>query len=489
MPSGPEQENSDEDLWGSFEAAFGNDDGSADDPHQPDTPADALPIPPIVNDTESAARLPEVTTNDDIAGVVAQLQSMFPAAAPENHDLAVAPPVITSDIPVPAPLFTNAPRDAESSGVIIEQKGSAVFKLNHKGVISLRLRTSQAAVRYELIVTSDLFEKAEVFAAECPSPNLYDIGSIRFVPGMAGEEEIRVELTVSDTNQIPLTRVTGHWIVNVESPDSNSITAGGDVIVVGGRPGGLPLAPTSETAPWTVVPVIADAALEARRTRMLPPAEDGRPVNLSVGSPFHGTGALYVGGTNDELLCYAVSIGTSSAIGRGGARDVPWWIRPVPCREDDFSRISRRHVAIEFRGKHCWVIDHSANGTSLNGRPLISNSATVLANDDTIKLAGVLSFRVRLHSDNREVQGIELIREDELSQSMRLLLVKAGSPQPISLAGATFWAAWVENDSVQLKVPGGDWNNACSGEESELESDLVVAWHPFDEPIDQDQLF
>ncbi|MEZ6131531.1 MAG: FHA domain-containing protein [Planctomycetaceae bacterium] len=504
----------DDDLWDSFQAAFGD---ALPDPVKPppDTHA-SLPGHSGVNANRSEPPADISAANlsaADISTLMSQLQQL----APRSPSADLSPPITSrhdtlpppgasaglSGFPLPAaqslpsaPVFAVPDMRAVSATgragtVRLEQRGGTSLKVNHKAVVALRLMTMSRAVKYRLSLQSDLLEESMIFCGSCPDPGVYNVGSLRFVPVVAGAEEIRVQLVILNDNDIPIDCLTGSFVVQVESDQSHSIHAGGDVIVMGGRPGGLlPNIGSVPTDVWNDVELVADASWGARTARLKPQPPEDQPTELRIAADFRAaTGAMYVGRADGSFRCYAVSAGLRASIGRGGADDVCWWIRPVPDRDGRFSRISRRHVSIELRDQYAWLTDHSANGTLLNGVKLATDEATVLADGDTVDVADAIRFSLHLFTGSSGVSAVELVRNDSLSDQLRLLLVKPGCPHRISWGNESFWVAWSKNECLQLNRGGDAWDNLKTGDEQQVNDSATLSWHQVMAAIDQDQLF
>lgn len=488
----------DDDMWGSFEAAFG---GTA--PPEKTT----LPEADVAREVPS----PHCAESLDVSSVMEQLETLSPQppveqVMPAIEPVALAPvpkPVLPMGSGLPVPVMS--PREmvaqpivaATTAAIRIEQRRSADLKVGHKGVLSLRLTTTQTSTQYELTVDSDLLAEPAVFHGASPTPGTYDVGSIRFLPKAAGDEEILLELTMLNAAGIPLARFTGRFNVPVASNEnSSSIQAGGDVIVVGGRLPNLGSAVGASGLPspigdgWCEISVLEDQAFSKRISDQIPLASDDRPHDLAVEPGFAGgNGVLYAGTPDGSFVCYASSVGRSAAIGRGGATEACWWIRPVPDHSEQFSRISRKHLNLELRDGRAWLTDLSANGTSLNGKSLVQGAAVVLSDNDFVDLAGAMTFSVRVCGDGCSVTSVELRRQDGYADKLVLFLVQPGAPHRIEVAGQTAWLAWTTHGTVNLKTPAAPWQQADSGQESQLSGDFCAAWHVFDGPVDQDQLF
>lgn len=432
----------------------------------------------------------------DVDSLMSQLTAMNPAGAVESVQTPAAVPAEFQqpgrihDFPLPSPsmpMSAGIISPAQFTGIQLEHRTPAL-KVGHKGLISLRL-TAAAAGRFELTVSSDLMPEEQMSEGSCLPITPQDAGSVRFVPEIAGSEEVRVNLALLSETGLPVSRWTGNFVINVEPAEGNSIQAGGDVIVMGGGAPGIMNAAAAADAQWHEIDLAIDADFAARAERICPTEVADFPALPDRDDSFSGvSGALYFG--DDDFTCYGVTVGDAVTVGRGGRDDVDWWLNPVSEAENLAGRISRKHLKLEFRNGRAWVASLGSNGSSLNGQTLLPSKATLLADGDELNLAGALTLVVRLHSDGSQVVGVELNRTDRLAQSIRMLLVRAGQPVRLGQASNGFWAAWSKKKSVQLHDPENGWDNLVEAEEHypACLNGAGIAWYDLGSVVDQDQL-
>ncbi|MCA9060430.1 MAG: FHA domain-containing protein [Planctomycetaceae bacterium] len=497
----------DEEMWQDFAAAFGGQQdarpGAAD--RTDETRVDSeMPKPGSTVETQSGDSPDEAT---DLLQVLQQMQVAGQATTPAISP-GIGPMAIPSedshirsvnrdrtkspDLPFSLPGFPVSGQSPVTSAVVEYQTGDTL-RVGRKGVISFRISVDTNAAEFELRVFCDLLSEETVLRGICSTGSRIDAGSIRFIPQSAGDEEIRLELTTRRKGGIPNSRHNARIVLPIESAEDSSIRAGGDVIVIGGnRPGSAPRIDLSGTGgrSWLELETSADPSFQAWLESMIPPTPEKQPACFRLDhrvAPF--TGAVYSGREDGACHCTIVTCGPMASIGRGGAEEVCWWIRPWPENASGFSRISRHHVTLEIRETVAWVTDLSANGTSLNRQRIPKGVATVIVDGDLLSLAEVMSFRVHLTTSDRRVTGIALERLDGLRETMSLLLLLPGSVHSLKNDDCSIWVAWTENSQMRLKHNQSPWENAVSGSELDFPDGSTVAWHLMDGAVDQDQLF
>ena len=262
------------------------------------------------------------------------------------------------------------------------------------------------------------------------------------------------------------------------------------IIFGGSRPGALVGIGANERSAghWVRPEMAIDPVFAERLTRIVPAELDEMPQPRPIQRSVRTGGVLYSGLSDGSVSCAAVAVGDQAAVGRGGAEDVCWWVRPASGSSKAFARMSRRHATFRLRDGRAWLVDESANGTLLNGRRITKGRPVVLADGDLIDLAGAMPFTVRLYSSGDRVCSLLLRRHDELSDTLSLILTQPGHPCVFDFGGERFWTAWAENGVMQLKRNGVPWENVASGVETEISVDVTAAWHELDGAIDQDQL-
>jgi hypothetical protein len=290
---------------------------------------------------------------------------------------------------------------------------------------------------------------------------------------------------------LPLGRwFAGHQLTAGEpgkSAAGPAITASGNALVyIGGAgPGGkeeLAVEPA-----WRAMPLQPDKVFLRRLQKACPAwtgsAAPGR-ARLPVRVPHPRQGLLQCTGPDQPTpQVLAVVVGGQAFLGRGGDPEVAWWVKPVPCSEHDFSRLSRRHTGLEFRHGRAWLTDLSTNGTSLNGQRLVKGRPEILADDDLIELAGVLRLRVQLYASADQVHAVWLEREDTLAEQIAYLVTTGLAVVPVRWSEyAGSWLAWPMSGPGQLgfEFVSGDANAKPQGSEQ-------VRWLPLAEPREQDR--
>ncbi len=515
---------SDDDPWASFDAAFGD----SPEATPPAPAAQQLPLAgQIAGSLDGLAERSTPTVPDEeLAGMLSQLEDLQPSISGSLPSAAALPGVaslpgvnsllgalsrpVLPKMPVPlVPHALSLPGpgrpafSAPSASVMqlpvslasavghvrLEYRGSSSLKVNHRAVLTLRLHATESGSRCDVCVKSSMFEAPQEYPINCPTPGQYEITTLRLSPREAGDHDVQFELTVTDSQGIPRSRQTGDLILSVAPErETQTIQAGGDVIMLGGA---APLSSLGMSGPgpqntWQEIPLTEDPAMADRIRRLIPAARVPKPAwNRQVASPLSTSGVIYVG-TDAGIVCYAICVGQSASVGRGGTHETTWWVTPVPDR-GQLSRLSRRHLSLEFRDEYVWVQDHSGNGVSLNGRKLVRDRAEVIAHRDRIDLAGAIQLSVELDSDDRRIESFQLTRNDGLSQKLRWVLVRPGAWFALDIGGVPGWVTVRDTETIQVEF-AEQTQTLRTGEECSLGADRRLAWHRMDGPVDQLQI-
>jgi hypothetical protein len=189
----------------------------------------------------------------------------------------------------------------------------------------------------------------------------------------------------------------------------------------------------------------------------------------------------------------AVRVGTKASLGRGGDPAVTWWLEPDPYDSHQHSRLSRQHVFLELREGRAWAWDQSTNGTWLNNETLAKAPGAMLADDDMLEPARVMTLGVRLFGDTTGVHSVCLERRDALAGRLAYLLADGRHPSLVRLGAdpsPAAWVAWLDagDGTPQLAFYAGQdagWNKIAANEERLVANRYRVSWQAIATPMEQ----
>ncbi len=222
----------DDDPWASFGAAFGEPPEAP--PPSPDVQSPPQMEQPVASLGGLAERSAPAVPDEELAGMLSQLEDLFPAIS-SSLPRAAALPCVESLSGVnsflgalsrpglpkgPAPLVPQArtlpvpglpvhsspiaslmqmPVSLASAvgNVRLEYRGSSSLKVNHRAVLTLRLHATESSSRCHVCVKSSMFEAPQEFPINCPTPGQYEITTLRLSPREAGDHDVQFELTVA----------------------------------------------------------------------------------------------------------------------------------------------------------------------------------------------------------------------------------------------------------------------------------------------------
>ncbi|MFO0977728.1 MAG: FHA domain-containing protein [Planctomycetaceae bacterium] len=475
--SEPEKQSSGEDLWQEFASAFG---GVAH-------PQKSEPVPGA-----SAAGSPK-PANLDAEEILNALEAMRPRLPAITASVPAPPKADSSLIAAPPVTVRLDSPSGFDSGVCLESRLLGPAKVGEKSLLLLRLRRPSFEGRCEIRVTSDLLEQPVETSIQLTTGLFSEAGPVRFVPRVAGVDQLELELQLFSQEGVPVESLRGKQTIRIRQADTTGLlNAGGDIIVVGKSIPGMntdPFNSDDDQLEWAAIELHQDSRFPAYLLRIRP-RQDHRMPDISGQNPACSStsGAIYTR-VAGSICCCAVVVAERASVGRGGSPETEWWIRPTTSDPKLFSRISRRHFTVDFQASHAWITDHSANGTFLNGRKLNPEQRTILADSDRIDLSGSIHLSVRLFSDSARVTQVVLHRSDELREKFVLVLSHPGSCCRFAAGDAGIWCVWKENDHVALNDGSGDWKNARTGETVHFTSGIDFAWHRLSGSFDQDRFF
>jgi hypothetical protein len=437
--------------------------------------------------------------------------AMPPAVLPGNveqgvrqvlaeHPLAGMP---GGGLPVFGALESGAAGTAWPSPVGIDVRLSKKYKRQQQGLLHLRLQggrlTSDSVV--ELRAESAAFAAPLVQCVSLEAGEIHELDALRFVPRLAGAEQIRFAVTVKTSTKTPLGRWLGSVETLVEDDEKKKVEAGRDVIIVGGE---LPArdVPDFENllgaagSGWQSLSLVPDRNYNRRLRNACPEMLDPAPPAWTSVWPPGGTaaGAMYIRDRQTGAACaVGVVCGTSASLGRGGDPAVAWWLQPAPYDAYQHGRLSRRHALLTLHDGRAWVTDGSTNGTWLNGERLAPAEICLLASGDRLEPARVVPLEVTLLALRGAVHAVWLSRIDALGEQLRYLLADCQAPVGVTLPGRrepSLWLAW------RRAPAGGAEALASIGQEATFQSlgarqDRVLGdryclrWQPFSAPLEQ----
>jgi hypothetical protein len=168
--------------------------------------------------------------------------------------------------------------------------------------------------------------------------HVHEFAALKFIPQVAGHDEIRLTVLLCTASKIPLGKWSTVLEVTVEEPLTESgerIRAGGDVFIFGSD--SLTESPVSpgnprQTATWQRLPLQPDHAYNRRVAKTCPPQRPGMPPVAEGSSwlvtvPFQARVQL-LDQHRHRLWTLAVVVSDIASFGRGGPRTrgkLPVW--------------------------------------------------------------------------------------------------------------------------------------------------------------------
>jgi hypothetical protein len=401
-----------------------------------------------------------------------------PAVPPPAVVPAVSPPAPVAEVSVPA--VSVVPRVppvvapvvvAPDPGVLpvgVAVKTRPVFQRGERGLFQVGLAAHDWAppgvgVRVEVggLVRSELGRIVLDPGGEFHAP------ATAFTAHHPGEDVVRVTITVTGPDGRPLGRWAGEVTVRVEDVRPDPPVVHGPVVVMGAASTANPLAGLTAAlrpaapagaAAWAALDLRPDAGYFRRLERTCPavgpaptlaPPWDGQfPALLEVQDSRTGAARRV-----------AVFHGRSAGLGRGGRAAPTWRVRPAPYDYDRHARLSGEHAAVVLRGGRAWLVDHSRNGTWLNGTR-VGRDPELLADGDEFALLPdhVAAVRVRLAAGSTGVDTVCLHRADGLDDRLTYLLTAGRHPTPLFWPGEdapALWLSWRCPPGGPVAVVGG----------------------------------
>ena len=337
---------------------------------------------------------------------------MPPAALPDNveqgarqvlaeHPLVGMP---VGGVPAFGGFEPGAAGTAWPSPVGVDVRLSKKYKRQQQGLLHLRLQggrlTSDSVV--ELRAKSAAFAAPLVQCVSLEAGEIHELDALRFVPRLAGAEQIRFAVTVKTYHQDAVGKMVG---LGGDSRRGRREEEGRGRPRRDYRRRQLPAreVPDFENL-GTRVPVGSPCRWSRIATTtggcgMLVPMLDPAPPAWTSVWPPGGTaaGAIYI---RDRQTGGAPRGGRGVRhVGEPGARGDPavaWWLQPAPYDAYQHGRLSRRHALLTLDGGRAWVTDWSTNGTWLNGERLAQSEICLLAGGDRLEPARVVPLKVTL---------------------------------------------------------------------------------------------
>lgn len=442
-------------------------------------------------------------------------QALVPAApAPPGPPAAPTFPVAGATLPglnlaaeMPgwdAVLPTGLEPVGDAAPVLIEMLAGGPHRCGQKSMVRLRARGRSVSkdAQLEMRAVSELFDTPVQQRIALGPGQTHELTALKFVPRVAGSDEIQLALTLTTGAGLPLGRWSAQIVVPIEESPADAasrIQAGGDVFVFGSGPNpftadqlagltGLP----GPAATWQALTLQPDWTFNRRVTGTCPAFPSDTPRLPAEGQAWPAAMPLYAvihlteAGTATSRAI-AVAIGTAAGLGRGGDPGVAWWLKPEPYDARQHGRLSRQHTRIELREGRAWAVDVSTNGTLLNGTALTRGQAELLADGDRLEPAQVVPLRVRLFADGKTVHAIALERGDALGSRLSYLLTDGSRAVPL---GPKKWAAWRRGPNAApllALTTGSVWNTLAANQPGSLTGRDQLTWHLHAVPAEQER--
>lgn len=463
-----------------------------------------------------APKLPTLPGFAGAASADMQLPTAMRAPTPTIISPVAAMPLSAAPLSIPSLGFGNGNGEGLAP-ILAESDVGQRHRCGRQSLLRVRLRgeTLPADVEVDVVIESRLLGAPTRHTLRLAPGDSDELPGVPLLPRVGGQDQVRLTLTARLESGLPLGRWVGGWMLNVEQEErAKPITAGGDVIIMGGNGpgvadmlGGANLLPGSgggSTEVWQVLTLKPDRDFRRRLDATRPPpariAPDAPAAYAAASMPPQHV-ALCVSDPRQPSappVVLLLASGTGSAtMGRGGLAEVPWWVRPLPHDDVKHGRLSRRHASIELHDGRAWLQDLSTNGTLLNNNPASRGDERreILANGDVISPGGVLPMRVTLDSATADagVATVTLWRQDGLAGRMAYVLTAAAPVVPLRTSpratAATLWCAWVDTDqgTCLALTPADrvDWT-LCTEDQPAYVGGVDVRWRRVDAPADHE---
>jgi hypothetical protein len=390
--------------------------------------------------------------------------------------------------------------------VSLEVESSQKYRRGQQGL--LRVRTRGEAIDgdtvVELSAASALLASPFLGNTRIGPLETCEVAALRFIPRVAGSDQVRFTMTLKTAANVPIGRWTGSWVLNIEDAEKgpSAINAGGDVFIMGAMPmnpavPGLDASLGMGIEAWQAVPLKADLAFNRRLANTCPEPEFlPPPLEPGPGWPVgaRAQGAAQVRDAHTGLVqTLAVICGSSASFGRGGDSGVAWWLQPSPYDAHQHGRLSRRHVSLELRNGRVWATDWSTNGTWLNDERVTKSQPCLLAQDDRLEPAQAVPLQIRLLTCENRVHSVLILRNDALADRLCYLMTDGQVPIPMANPGQetpALWFAWrrtLATGAEMLACPaeGGPWAAIGNNQERVVAGRFRVRWSVLPSPTDQ----
>ena len=334
---------------------------------------DKAPVSSAVETIEPALMGGHIADEPDLASIMrAMAANQQPAAkqAPATLMTASAPmaprarsaPRAPLAPPVPSvvtSLDPQLPQSGESPVLIELDTGGRPLK-GRQSLLRVRLTGQSTAgeLRVELTIESPLFPEPIRLSTLLEPGTEEELAGPRFIPTVSGSEHIRVSVTVVAEDDVPLGRWSGNWILAIRDPEKQqqSISAGGDVIIMGG-PGvtGLDTVAgydAADTENWQQLVLRIDREFRRRLRNACPTthvAMPPMPRDREQGDEERRCGrtaAIVHLDHAGERRSVLFEMGKIAHLGRGGKPGVNWCLKPSPFDAYHYGRISGTHCSI-----------------------------------------------------------------------------------------------------------------------------------------------
>ncbi|QGJ71570.1 Hypothetical protein PBC10988_32770 [Planctomycetales bacterium 10988] len=387
--------------------------------------------------------------------------------------------------------------------ILIEIDGSEEYRAGEQGVLRLRLLAQNveedAIVR--LKIESKLLAKPVPLEAEVQPGQAYHFPAMAFVPQIAGRHPLQFTVALETISKVPLGKWSSSHVVKVEEApqqENQAISAGGDVIIMGGGNRGQAAEDYSfgEKKGWVALPLQPDRAFNRRVKALKPPTIHGMPELPSdwywpVGTQL--LASLFVADHHTgRSQVIAFVCGTTASMGRGGDPSIAWWLRPHPHDPHQFGRLSRRHTVLTLHEGRAWIEDVSTNGTWLEDQRLEKRDPQLLAEEDHFAPADVVRFVPTLVTYEDAVEAIFLQREDGLMGRLSYCLASGKCPLPLKFSGSPEIACWLlwqkqpqMGPQLLIKTDETDWQPLGPHAAQVLNQRYRIQWQLLSSPIEQ----
>lgn len=197
--------------------------------------------------TDPAEPVAEAGADEEPFGLVdPETQAALLAALDARDKTSLAPEAMATELAPSGP--PSIPAEAVSVGgfapIGVDIETGQPPRRGRQSLLRLRA-TNQGLpeeATVEIVAESGLWAAPVALTTRLAPGETHEFSGVRFVPRVAGSDEVRIMITLKNSSNLPIGRWSASQVVNIEdvpTDQGGSIRASGDVIIVGGAPSPL----------------------------------------------------------------------------------------------------------------------------------------------------------------------------------------------------------------------------------------------------------